>query len=62
MNDKQYYKCSQCKDKGWLWDVTDKFYIRESRTDKNGQKYIYEEGTAVVLCTCEKGRPRNVRE
>jgi len=62
LNDKNYYSCPQCKDKGWIWDTTDKFYKRETRIDKDGKKYIHEEGNAVVLCTCEKGRPRNKRE
>lgn len=54
MENNDFYKCNICKDKGWLWDLTDKFYKREKVTDSNGNTTIKEDGTAVVLCECQR--------
>ena len=50
------YRCSSCKDTGYVLDITDKHYTKERRYEKDGTTYLYESGTAVEYCFCEKGQ------
>lgn len=54
MNENENYQCNKCKDKGWVYDTTDKYYKSDWVENKEGITVKVESGTAVLICECRK--------